>query len=200
MLKRTLFLALTITPLVMLAPLPVAAVPIISVGSYTPSTTDPFVVPIEITGAVDLVNWQFDLEFDPNDLQVNLGCDSSTDPYCDPINGPVTEGPFTSSNGQFVTLFIPGVVDNLNGLVSIIAGAYSDLPPNPSGDGVLAYVEFVTTANGTGDSKVSVTNASVLSVPEPATLALLTGGLVALLGVRRRARCEQSQGLWLTEG
>jgi hypothetical protein len=37
----------------------------ISVGTYTPSTTMPFVVPIEITGAVNLINWQFDLKFDP---------------------------------------------------------------------------------------------------------------------------------------
>ena len=92
--------------------------------AYVPGPT--FTVPVEIIGAVDLVTWQFDLAFDPADVQAIS----------------VSEGPFTSENGQFLTLFIPGVIDNVNGLVSIVAGAYLDVPPGPSGNGVLAYVEF----------------------------------------------------------
>jgi hypothetical protein len=156
--------------------------PIITVGPYTPGAT-PFVVPIVITGAVDLTTWQFDLAFDPTDLQVNTNCDGSTDAFCDPIFGPVTEGSFTSSGGTFLTLFVPGVVDNVTGLVSLVAGAFLDLPPGPSGSGVLANIEFK--AIGTGTSPITVRNPSTTpAVPEPATVTLLIGGL-ALLGGRR---------------
>jgi hypothetical protein len=147
-----------------------AAASTISVGAYVPAPV--FTVPIEITDAIDLVTWQFDLAFDPTDLQATL----------------VTEGPFTSGNGQFLTLFIPGVIDNTAGLISIVAGAYLDLPPGPSGDGVLAYVEF--TQLGSGQSAIRVedpitSEGSRTPVPEPSTMALLTSGL-ALAGWRHR--------------
>jgi hypothetical protein len=161
----------------------------ISIGPYTPSTTDPFVVPIEITGAVDLSNWQFSLNFDPADLQVNTSCNNDgSDPYCDPIFGPVTQGPFFSSVATFPPFFDPGFIFNDLGLLDTVAGSWQDPPPGPSGDGILAYVEFITTANGTGDSTISVTGQTTSSVPEPATLALSVGGFIALLCVRRRAR------------
>jgi len=162
------------------------ATPIISVGSYTPSMTTPFVVPILISGAIDLLTFQFDLAFDPADVQVNLNCDPFSDPYCDLLSGPVTEGSFTSSGGMFQTFFIPGVVDNITGLLSIVAGAYVDLPPGPSGSGILAFVEFVTTPTGTGGSAITVVGGSTTnSVPEPSTIALLICA-VLVLGLRRR--------------
>ena len=60
-----------------------SANPIISVGPYTPSTTMPFVVPIDTTGALDLTFWQFDLAYDANDLQINASCDPFSDSFCD---------------------------------------------------------------------------------------------------------------------
>src|SRR5262245_55955336 len=111
------------------------AVPTISAGTPIPPPpplASTFVVPVEITGAVQLITWQFDLAFDPAVVQVNVGCDPVTDPFCDFLTGPVTEGPFTQ--GPF-SLFVPGVIDNVAGLLSIVAGAFGDPPPGPSGDG-----------------------------------------------------------------
>jgi hypothetical protein len=149
--------------------------PVISVGAYTVGTPT-FMVPIEISGAADLVTWNFDLAFDPLDVQALA----------------VTEGPFTSGNGQFLTLFDPGFIDNVSGLISLVAGAYLDLPPGPSGDGVLAYVEFELTPDGTGNAPLTVQGTSVIqngsnSVPEPATLTLVSASLL-MVGALRRAR------------
>ena len=137
----------------MLHPGVAAALPEISAGSSIPLSGTTFVVPIEITGASELINWQFDLAFDPTVVQVNVGCDPATDSFCDLFTGPVTEGPFTE--GLF-SLFVPGVIDNTSGLLSIVAGAWGDPPPGPSGDGILAYVEFLTIdARGNPNIRVS---------------------------------------------
>jgi hypothetical protein len=114
----------------------------------------------------------------------------------------VTEGPFMSAFGT--TLFTPGVIDNVTGLISLVADFYVDLPPNPSGTGVLAEIEFTALGPGVSpltfsnvflnlsDQGFSITNGQITvtgtrRVPEAATLALLTGGL-ALFGVRRLTR------------
>jgi hypothetical protein len=149
-----------------------------------------FIVPVEITGAVQLTSWQFSLTFNPTDVQINTGCDPTTDPFCDPIFGPVTQGPFFLSMALFPPFFDPGFIFNSTGLLDAVAGAWQDPPPGPSGDGILAYVEFITTANGTGESPITVTGVSTTSsVPEPATLVLLASGLVLLSG-RRLVRRE----------
>src|SRR5215212_7302255 len=118
--------------------------PLISFGSYTPSTTMPFVVPIEITGAVNLALWQFDLAYDATDVQINTACDPVTDLFCGFLTGPVTEGPFFGSLSPF-NLFSPGVIlidgvtftqlGQLVGVSDIFGGSL----PGPSGSGVLAY-------------------------------------------------------------
>jgi hypothetical protein len=179
MLKRTLLLALAVASLVMLHPARAEALPLISAGTSFPGPTPgTFIVPIEITDAVELINWQFDLAFDPAVVQINEACDPFTDSFCGLLTGPVTEGPFTQ--GPF-SLFVPGVIDNNNGLLSIVAGAFQDLPPAPSGDGILAYVEFIT-IDDTGNPNIRVTDFSTVSsaVPEPATLFLMGSGLLIL--------------------
>jgi hypothetical protein len=148
---------------------------------YAGSTV--FVVPVEVSGAIDLTSWQFSLSFDPADVQVNTACDASgSDPYCDPIFGPVTLGTFFTSVASFTPFFDPGFIFNDQGLLDTVAGAWQDPPPGPSGGGILAFVEFVTTQSGTGTSPITVMGGSTTSsaVPEPATLALLAGGLLLL--------------------
>jgi len=100
--KRLLLVVLS-TVLVFVQP--AEADSIISVGPYSP-TSRTFSVPIEIAGAADLMTWQFDLAFNPSDMHAIS----------------VSEGPFTSGGGQFLTLFVPGVIDNSSGLISFIAG------------------------------------------------------------------------------
>jgi hypothetical protein len=65
--KRSL-LVTSFTVLVLVYGQPAEADPVISVGAYSP-TSPTFSVPIEITGAADLVTWQFDLVFNPSDMQ-----------------------------------------------------------------------------------------------------------------------------------
>lgn len=193
MMKRTLFVALASASIVFVAPLPVVAAPVISVGPYTPSTTMPFVVPIEITGAVNVNFWQFDLAYVASDAQINTNCDPFTDPYCSLLTGPVTEGPFFGSLSPF-NVFNPGFI-SLNpvtlaqlGDLFAVNDTFGGTLPGPSGSGILAYVEFVTTANGTGTSPITVNNGGTgPSVPEPATLVLLISGLM-LMGAARIVR------------
>jgi cohesin domain-containing protein/PEP-CTERM motif-containing protein len=170
---------------------------------------DTFIIPISYTSVPtvdpDLISWQFDLSFDPTILQANS----------------VTEGPFLSSFGTTLTpptTFIPGVIDNDTGLISVVADSFNDLPPNPSGSGVLAYIEFtalrVTITPSPLDLKDEfvflnwddqgsppsflvvdgsvIVGPQVAPVPEPATVSLVSLGLGVLAWKRWRGRGRAS--------
>lgn len=159
-----------------------------TVGSATVNAGDSFSININVGDAVDLTSWQFDLAFDASILQANS----------------VTEGPFLSSAGT--TFFIPGVIDNTIGLISLVSASFVDLFP-PSGSGVLATIEFSALSAGLSpltassvflslsDSGFSVANGSVCvrgatcgggnPVPEPSSFALLLLGGFTLWGMRR---------------
>src|SRR5260370_37851894 len=121
--------------------------PIISVGPYTPSTTMPFVVPIDITGAVDLTFWQFDVAYDATDVQIVTNGDPFSDPFCNFDGTGITEGPFFGSLSPFnvfdpgFILLDPSTLAQIGQLIAVTDTLGGSLP-GPSGDGVLAYIEF----------------------------------------------------------
>ena len=184
MVKRAPVVVLAFALLVILAPTLVEADPVISAPFVTVGVGDTFTIPISIADAVDLTSWQFDLGFDPAIVNANL----------------VTEGPFLSSSGAALTVFVPGVIDNVGGSITLNADAYADIGTPPSGSGVLADIEFTALAPGVSpltfsnvavnlfepftitDGQITVTGTA--KVPEPATLMLLTSGL-GLLAMRR---------------
>ena len=153
-----------------------ASAAVISAGTAIPVALNTIVVPIEISGAVNVVFSQFDLAYDPTDLQINTGCDPfSGDIYCGFLTGPITEGPFFGSLSPF-NVFNPGFITEQPpglqaGLLLAVNDTFGGAPPGPSGSGVLAYVEFLVI--GAGNSPIRVENSTVTSaVPEPATFAL----------------------------
>lgn len=187
MLKRALFAAGFVAVLVVLQPQRVEAAAGISVGPYTvPANDAPFLVPIQITAGVAVTAWSFGLTYDPTDLLIN-------DPaLLDVLGRPVTEGDFFAAGAPF-NLLVPGVIEvdvvfSQTGNLFGVEGAYGGFPPLPSGDGILAYVEFIKAPNGEGDTPIVVTDPSTTSaIPEPTTLALLAFGLLAFGAWRKTA-------------
>ena len=169
----------------------VASAATISLGSQIDVAPNLFVVPVKITDAIDVTAWTFDLRYDPLDLQVNLTCDPfSGDAYCSLVTGPVTEGDFFATGSPF-NLLNPGFVAldattlAQTGLLFAVNGAFGGLSPGASGNGVLAYIEFLRVGEGT--SGVTLENPSVTPVPEPGTLALVATGLL-LSRLRRQKK------------
>ena len=90
---------------------PAVAVPTISVGTPFAGPSGTVVYPIEISGAVDLDTWTFDLLFNPASLSIVETCNTFDDLYCNFGGAGVTEGPFTSNGGPpFSSLFNPGFI------------------------------------------------------------------------------------------
>jgi Cohesin domain len=185
---KSIFFALACLMLIAL-PAASGADPVVTAGSATVHVGDTFDIPISIVNASELQSWQFDLAFNPAIVRANT----------------LTEGSFLSESGTKLTLFLPGVIDNVTGHITLVAGSFVDLPPGPSGGGVLADIEFQALALGVSpltlsnvflndlDQGFQIVNGQVavvprdVAVPEPAALSLVSLGLGAM-GIRRFVR------------
>lgn len=166
-------------------------------GTRIPLTETTFALPIEVTDAIGLSEWTFDLTYDPTDVLINTACDPfSGDAYCSLFTGPVTEGSFFASGAPF-NLLVPGFIalDPVTlaqtGSLFGVHGAFGGIPPAPSGNGILAFIQF--TLLGGGDSPIDVDEGGVTPVPEPGALVLLMTGLMILAAMVRRARSGRTR-------
>lgn len=152
--------------------------PIISVGSFPaspPSYLPPppagtFLVPVDISGASGLQNWQFDLLFDNTVVEEVDPGDGSSGIY---------GAEFTPGDADSQSFILSGFPFNFFGIVDTVAGSYPFLPAGSSGDGTLAFIlfEFLDGQSG-NDPNFRIENSAVQEpVPEPGTLALIAAAL-----------------------
>ena len=130
----------------------------VSIQPATSSVTqgDTFTVDIAITGAADLVAYQFDLTFDPAVLAATG----------------VTMGPFLTSGGGS-SVFVPGDFTTTPGVISGTAETLvGGTTPGVSGDGVLAHISFSAIAAGT--SALTLSNDFFLKLLRDANGDLVT--------------------------
>ena len=173
--------------LILLASLPIASgvcegAVIPSVGSTTGTIGTTVSVPIDIAGVTDLFAWQFDIRFDPSILAATS----------------IGEGSFLLGAGS--TFFVPGLIDNVAGLITFSSNSLLGMGGGRTGDGLLATLSFQ--AIGAGTTSIALQNLTLLDsqfneilyisrdgavvigaatgVPEPDTLSLT---LLAALGV-----------------
>lgn len=154
----------------------------------SPEVGNTFGVAVEATDVMDLYAFQFDLSFNPKVVAVDS----------------VTEGLFLPSSAT--TLFIPGTIDNVAGIISANADTLIGNVPGASGDGSLAEFQFTALASGATalsfgnpillDSSLnditsgttfqsgSATIGGIASVPEPQFSALFAAGLILLILIR----------------
>lgn len=135
-----------------------------------------FLLPVRISGALDLQSWQWDLHFDPAVVgQIDPG-DGTAGLY----GAEFTPGDATTLAFILGGFSAPGRVDD-------VAGAYPSLLAGPSGDGPLAYVLFgFLPGQQSGDPRFRIDGLPPLPVAEPGTAVLLLAAWAAVHLPRRR--------------
>ena len=155
----------------------------ITVPSLVPP--DDFLLPVDISGASKLQSWQFTLLFDNTVVQEVDPGDGSSGIY---------GAEFTPGDLNSLSFILSGFPFNFLGEVDTVAGEYPSLLTGPSGDGVLAFILFhFIPGEEENNPNFSITGTTVVQgAPEPATLALVLGGLAALGGRRLAKRARRN--------
>jgi len=119
---------------------------------------DVFSVDISVSNAVDLISYQFNLEFDPMFVRATG----------------VTWGPYLETGGSTITSI--GAIDNTAGLIDSIADVL--IAGSVSGSGVLASISFE--AIGVGMTNLNLTNPLFFDVNFVGLTPTLNSGIVSV--------------------
>jgi hypothetical protein len=138
-----------------------------------------FLLPVEVTGAIGLQVWGFDLTFDPDVVQVVDPGDGSSGIY---------GAKFDADSDATLASILAGFPFNEQGRVEGVAGFYTWLlDGGVTGNGILAWILFETIVDQEDeDPGFNIPTAPPPSVPEPGTLALLVPALALVAAARRR--------------
>ncbi len=140
---------------------------------------------MQISGALNLEFWNFDLLYEQTVVQV------------------VPEPSPTLIPGIFAAEFTPGDANSLSnitsgftflpGIVDEVFGLYPFLLNGVTGDGVLAYIlfEFVPGQEGNDPNFRIIDNTLPQGAPEPNTLALFAAALLILTFMPRLRRLRE---------
>lgn len=145
-----------------------AALSVSSPSSLPQGTT--FTVDVNISGAVNLYDFQLDLIFNPNVLQATG----------------ITEGTFLSGGDPRTnpTIFLAGTIDNVGGSITSNADSLEGDASGMSGNGTL--IEFAFTALASGTSVLTIQNEILQDPAGPLTGAVMsdttTPGSVNVIG------------------
>ncbi|PWF45005.1 cohesin domain-containing protein [Massilia glaciei] len=140
-----------------------------------------------VANANDLFGFQFDFVFDPTVFSAQS----------------VTQGSFLPNHGN--TFFIPGTIDNDEGVVGFNVATLLGQGKGAKGDGILLAFSFTAISAGTGTFSIlapvllnsalnvlpfttTTAMATVSPVPEPSAYLLLLIGLAGLAAFKRLGR------------
>jgi uncharacterized protein YjdB len=127
------------------------------------SAGDTFTLNVLVAPATAIAGAQFNLSYDPAVLQINS----------------VTEGGLLKQNGN-TSFFLPGDIDNTEGLLKNVAGAITTSGGEVSEEGVLATVTFTAKASGT--STLTLSNVIAGSKVGQSVPVQVIGGSVTVQG------------------
>jgi hypothetical protein len=124
--------------------------PVVAVTSVYNATQvgTTFLVNITITGVANLLTWAINLTWDPTILKISTG---TPDPNA---YGAIRSGRYNIYEGPFMksvrsTIFTANKINNTSGKINSLACGYITSGTTPSGDGVLASINFTYIKVGT---------------------------------------------------